>query len=518
MKEEKRRVVVTVLTVMLLIIIFSGVTYAYFTATNNQGSTSLITVTGGKMTITYKDGNSSLLVSKEITPSNEIRVDKTFTLTGTNTTSGLAMPYKVGIKYTNGFSNGQLYYYIKRTTSNSNITSNLIGKANQTIAGHPSETGYTKGIFIKSSNETYLELAKGKFKAGTSNQTITFNLKIQFPDNNENQDTEKGKSFSGYIVINNEEETAVDYIVNLYNQDKINNGLLMDDTKDANIRYSGSNPNNYVEFGNTRELWRIIGIFDVKDSETGEYQKKIKLVRNEPLGNYSWDATGNNNYGINDWTDADLMKELNGDYLDTTLTANTQWYNSHWSSSGPVFRRTGIFDYTKVIKTKYQQLISESVWNLGANSWNNPSESPYGLPTKGQYEAERGNVTYQNRRPIVWTGKIALIYASDYGYASTDTECRKDLRAGLTLTDNKIDATGANCKNNNWLYRNTNYLTISPCSWNPGFAFYQVRSGNIDNNGSAVYLNMPVFPSLYLSSDIKIISGEGISSNAYQLG
>ena len=34
-------------------------------------------------------------------------------------------------------------------------------------------------------------------------------------------------------------------------------------TSDGNIRYTGSNPSNYVEFGNINELWRIIGIFNV---------------------------------------------------------------------------------------------------------------------------------------------------------------------------------------------------------------------------------------------------------------
>ena len=517
-KEEQIKVYVMIGTIIMLLVIFSGITYAFFSANNNQGSTSLIEATSGKMLISYKDGTSDLLVSKDIQPSNNIIIDKTFTLMGTNTTSGLVMPYKIGIKYTNSFSNGQLHYYIKRTTTNSNITSNLIGTANQAIPGNTSETGYTTGIFIKNQSESYLELANGEFKSNTSNQTITFNLKVQFPDTGENQDSEKGATFTGNIVVNYENETGVDYITKLYNEDKESNGLLADDTKDANIRYSGRNPNNYVEFGNTDELWRIVGIFNVTDSN-GITSQKLKIVRNESLGVYSWDATGNNDYGINDWTDADLMKELNGDYLDTTLTENkTDWYNSYWSSSGPKFRQEGVFNYKKVIKQNYQNMISETVWNIGANKWNNPSTSPYGLPTLEQYNAERGTLTYQNSRPTTWTGKIGLIYASDYGYASTNEECRTNLRAGLTLTDNKIDATGAKCKNNNWLYRNASYFTISTCSWNPGFAFYQISSGTIDNNGSAVYLNMSVFPSLYLSSNIKIISGEGTSSNPYKLG
>ena len=125
------------------------------------------------------------------------------------------MPYKIGIKYTSGFSNGQLHYYLKRTNQNANITSNLIGTSNQTIPGNTTETGYTSGTLKKGNR--YLELATGEFKANTSNQTITFNLKIQFPDTGINQDIEKGKSFTGEIVVNYENETGVDYITKLYN-------------------------------------------------------------------------------------------------------------------------------------------------------------------------------------------------------------------------------------------------------------------------------------------------------------
>ena len=44
-----------------------------------------------------------------------------------------------------------------------------------------------------------------------------------------------------------------------------------DNTVDENIRYYGSNPNNYVSFNN--ELWRIIGVFG----------NNVKLVRKDIL-------------------------------------------------------------------------------------------------------------------------------------------------------------------------------------------------------------------------------------------
>ena len=511
-KEEQIKVYVMIGTIVMLLVIFSGITYAFFSASNNKGSTSTVEVKSGKMTISYADGKSSLLVSKDIQPSSKIIIDKTFTLTGTNTTSGLAMPYKVGIKYTNGFSNGQLHYYLKRTNQNANITSNLIGTSNQTIQGNTTDTGYTTGIFIKNKTESYLELATGEFKANTSNQTITFNLKLQFPDTGINQDSKKGATFNGEIVVNYENETGVDYITKLYNGAKESNGLLMDDTKDANIRYSGSDSEvkNYVEFGNTGELWQIIGIFNVTDSESVTSQK-LKLVRNVSLGLYSYDTSeeGNNSgRGSSNWLSSKIMEELNNDYLDLTLTSSKKWYN------GKNNQQTAIFDYTKTIKSKYQRMISETLWNIGGGKYS--GTKPYNLYTKIQYENERDTITYNNNRPSTWLGKIGLIYASDYGYSSTDKECRKDLRAGLIYSNNTYDYTNVRCKNSNWLNNKEWLFTMSHSISDNHLMFITYGSNGIITEDSVVYAKS-IKPSIYLLQNVKITSGTGERDNPYKL-
>ena len=207
-KEEKIKVYVMIGTIIMLLVIFSGITYAFFSATNNQGSTSLIEATSGKMLISYADGKSSLLVSKDIQPSNNIIVNKTFTLTGTNTTSGLTMPYKVGLKYTSTFSDNQMHYYIKEINrpASSKATVEYTGETNQTVQGNSTYTGYSHGTLKKGTK--YTEMATGEFKANTSNQTITFNLILQFPDTGENQDSEKGKEINGKVEINHEASFA----------------------------------------------------------------------------------------------------------------------------------------------------------------------------------------------------------------------------------------------------------------------------------------------------------------------
>ena len=224
MENNNQRVltIVIVATVLILVIIFSGVTYAFFTANNPEGSTAQIVSKSGRMLINYNDGTDNIVPVTNIQPSNKILVNKTFTLTGSNTTvgtsssDGLSMPYKVGVKYTSTFSDGQIHYYIKEVNrpANSNVTANYVitpetGKTeddykNQTVPGNDTYTGYTHGTF--KNGKKYTEMVTGEFPACLNDQTITFNLIIQFPDNNENQDSEKGKTFNGKIVINYEPE------------------------------------------------------------------------------------------------------------------------------------------------------------------------------------------------------------------------------------------------------------------------------------------------------------------------
>ena len=219
-KNQKIGLVVILSTVLFLAIILIGMTYAFFTATNPKGSTAEIKSETGRMLITYNDGTDNIKPVTNIQPSNTILVNKTFTLTGSNTTvgmkasDGLSMSYKVGVKYTSTFGDGMMHYYIKEVErpANSNVTANYVitpelGKTeddykNQTVPGNDTYTGYTHGTFKNGSK--YTEMVTGVFPALKTDQTIKFNLIIQFPDNSLNQDSEKGKIFNGKVVVNYE--------------------------------------------------------------------------------------------------------------------------------------------------------------------------------------------------------------------------------------------------------------------------------------------------------------------------
>ena len=503
MEKYNQRVltIVTIVTVLILVIIFGGITYAFFTANNPEGSTAEIKSETGRMLITYNDGTDSIVPVTNIQPSNAILVNKTFTLTGSNTTvgtsssDGLTMSYKVGVQYTSGFSDGMMHYYIKSTNKSANVTEEYTGTTNQTVQGNPTYTGYTHGTFKKGNNK-YTEMVTGEFPASLNNQTITFNLIIQFPDNNENQDSEKGKTFNGKIVIN-QKPTLSDYIAEL---DLTENGLEIDETADKNIRYVGASPKNYLKFND--EIWRIIGVFNnvttIDEQGNEKTESLVKIIRNDSLGDYSWDSsisTINSGNGINEWSQADLMTELNTDYINTNLTSgSTYWYN------GSNNAKNGTYDYSKNIKSSWVDKIANVRWNLGGYS-------TYQVSFLNMYNAERGTLHISNpsdgiTRTNTWDGKIALIYPSDYGYASTDTICRSNLNS-------------TNCKNENWLYNNTWQLTLSPYSDDEYYVFYVHPLGVTSR--VAVFNNNSVRPTIFLKSNTIISSGDGTSDNPFIL-
>ena len=282
------------------------------------------------------------------------------------------------------------------------------------------------------------------------------------------------------------------YIENLYNDEVLRNvnNLKKDNTVDENIRYYGSDPNNYVSFNN--ELWRIIGVFG----------NNVKLVRKDSLGKLSWDSSEfrvNSGWGVNEWSQADLQVYLNKMYYGGTSVTCYNW-QSNKTTTCPTNR---LDDASKT-------LIDNHTWKTGAIEYNTRTD------TLAFYNAERGNVTGKIcnggdncndtvERTTEWPGHIALPYVTDYAYASSESICETNMRA----------QDGPNsyiCKNNNWMFKNTWYWTLSPGA----DTSYAGDVWYVDGDGLAGDDNA-VFPAIYLKSNILIESGKGTSSNPYIL-
>ena len=309
-------------------------------------------------------------------------------------------------------------------------------------------------------------------------------------------------------------ENAISYIENLYNTAASENGLVKDDTEDENIRYAGSNDKvkNYVSFDG--DVWRIIGIVD----------GKVKLVKNDSIGTYSWDSSAsdmNNGYGYNIWETKEGKTKGDGTTkADLNILLNDGFYGGTYPSTCYAGQNNTIKDCpTATINSTLKSMVDENaIWYLGGQTYSEPSTPPYGLSTLKSYYNERGTKVYSGHTDIAkteWTGPVGLIYPSDYGYASTDSECRSNLRAGVTYIDETIDYSNAKCKNNNWLYKSSTYWTMSPYSGSSNNVFRVGSSGSAYSDYACSAFG--VWPAIYLKSNILIESGDGSSSNPYIL-
>ena len=325
--------------------------------------------------------------------------------------------------------------------------------------------------------------------------------------------TGKGK-FKGLKITNGTKENAevkeitkptygmkaTEYITNLleYNGE----GLKIDNTPDQNIRYYGSNPNNYVRFNN--ELWRIIGVFG----------NNVKLIRKDSLGKLSWDSSDesiNGGAGINQWgesTDAD-GNEYAG--ADLQVYLNKMYYGGTSVTCYGGDRNQTTTCPTNTLDNTSKTLIDNHTWNTGAVYWNNETD------TLEVYQAERGTIKGKGYdrsndkviRTTEWVGYVALPYVTDWAYASDENECETKMFALRSYSDPL-------CNSNNWLGEIINVMILSP-----GTTFENCICPTVWN-GRSIYNNYPststlIYPSIYLKSNVLIESGNGSESNPYML-
>ena len=279
-------------------------------------------------------------------------------------------------------------------------------------------------------------------------------------------------------------------------------------------RYSVSNDvvKNYVNFNN--ETWRIIGVFRADDG-TGKTENRIKIIREESIGYYSWDTSDraiNSGEGINQWGEsgdyegADLMRLLNPGYESESVNNSLYWNRGSGTCYNGRNNATTTCDFSSTGLTENaKEMIEDAVWYTSAsNVFITASES---------YAEERSSATKQFTdegitvtRTTNWTGKVGLMYPSDYGYASSG--CRNGEQT-LYNYDNET------CTSTNWLYNSDNQWLLSPSTGYSFFVHNVYSTGGVGNSGASGADG--IRPVTFLSSSVKITGGSGTSSNPYEL-
>ena len=302
---------------------------------------------------------------------------------------------------------------------------------------------------------------------------------------------EKKYSYKFRVNINNEAAPKEDYALTFAKSKvgtdgleqvthTIDNTLQVDNKFATEYRYRGGDSvvKNYVTFNN--EVWRIIGVIPTEDTN-GKVENRIKIIRDTSIGKKKWNETQDTTTNSkNNWVTGTLNTYLNNDYYNT-------------------------------LTTDAKNMIGTTKYYLGGYGW---TDDTFTSDIMWQYERKKANdaseTYYYGTNPIMQNDvskKIALMYASDYGYAASK-ECSK----GLVYYNED-----SNCiTTNNWLDKSQDEWLLPQRSAISSNAFYVDSSGFVNLN-SDVNNEYAVRPVLYLSSNVKISGGEGTSQKPYML-
>ena len=309
--------------------------------------------------------------------------------------------------------------------------------------------------------------------------------------------------------------TAVEYITTLAQTDTTN--LATDDY--GNTRYIGANPNNYVDVDG--DIWRIIGVMKDIDDGTGDKSDRVKLIRIEPIGDHSWDTSEssiNSGLGINEWSQADLMKLLNPGYESESVSGSLYWNSSSGTCYNGQNNGTTSCDFTSTgINDKLKNMLGNAVWNTGVSTTPEQIASKFYTEERGTRNGKictSGN--YCNDvidRTTTWTGLVGLMYPSDYGYATSGGSTTDRATCLNTVLYGYNDG----CSENDWLFNNGLQWTLSPFA-DPSYAsavHLLTGDGTIDTDSASS--NYGVSPVGYLLSNVKILGGEGTLESPFTL-
>ena len=529
--EKNKKLIV--LGVLALILIISGITYAILTWTSSRVNIGL---TSNCFTIDYTKGNDIANASIKALNESDLISDNKFTIK-----EGIALTYaNIGIKSTctiEGY--GSLYLNVT-TLSSAFSTGNSKGALKYAVLDNTSTTSTVTVASLL--NQKFNIVSKGSITSTgkitlltkqLSNTKLNKYLIVIYADVSKIANDAMDASFNGTVSADANQGTApvnaVELITDLYtNAPKTTTAVnnitynlapskgLMNDRKGSmstgidagNIRYYGANPNNYIYFNcsdyknqssSTCETWRIIGVFD----------GKVKLIRGSQIGTYSWDnkntSTGAETaWGKNDWTDARLMKLLNPGYESETI-GGSLYYNA---KSGNCY--SGQNNATKACYFTTTGLKNNTTRNMIAETtYYTRGHNTASIYVDAMYDKERVSGTVYSGRSTSWTGKVAIPYPSDYGYAADLSLCQKTL----------YDYNNATCTSNNWM---KTIITVyegwllTPYSVSGSGAWHARSAGKVDFGNSAYDAN-GVAPVLSLISELDIGSGTGESNSPYQL-
>ena len=518
--NEKKKKYAIVITFLVLMICITGGTYAYFalTASNNSVTGS---VGGASLNLTVtKVYPTSEHNSKNMIPQLESTLDEAISLEH---------------KCVDGNGNVICQVYSATVTNVGSTTSVLNGTISFTgIENMPnlkwmrindSNTLGTYSSSIASTDKVLFE-SERSFGANTSNTYyfvfwIDETGEVQTDNGTFRANIEFDSSTGGLTSTVRPNATLLsDYIISLYNDgssttnatvgdgpqtvslNNVQRIMMVDqgDTYGVEYRYYGNDTEedtangkyltkNYVDFNG--ELWRIISVSKVFSSEndtTGE--TRVRIIKDTVIGGYAWDDWSEDDDGnySNNWADATLMCQLNTMYYNDTVPACTNKSLSSLDTS---------------LNAEASSLIDNALWYLGGGETSDLYADDY-------YTMERGTTVADSSYPSRWTGKVGIMYPSDYAYAADLSQCKN--------TGYRYHRDTTNCTGTDWLFNSQMQWLMSPDSGISYDAWYVDEAGFVYCDNFGVDYEGGVRPLAVLKSDVTKVEGDGTNGNPYKLG
>ena len=512
MKENMKRKIAMLLTLLGVTSIVIGTTFAIYENTINTNKNHIIKTGVVNFTLTESTNGIVLNNLQELTDYEGMAQEEYYEFTikntgDTKTDYEISLVDKPNSSYTGTILN-EKYIKVGLLKNNSEEIIVNLKEVNRLIDKVTLDVDKSANYKLR----LWLDLKDitDEAKEALVGQKIFLALKINGIQNMENITIATDK----LIALTNNKDNSGLYTITHAKDSTLQIGATEDITE---YRYRGANPKNFVTFNG--ETWRIIGVFPTDDG-TGKIENRVKIIKDQSIGEYKWDdGTTAYNYTKNDnlmllqaknKSKVEYLEKKNkNNFIDLAIAEPAKSALNNWArpaSLNTYLNKT----YLNALSTTSQNMIGDTKYYLGGggnNSNFNSSVDFYSYERK--IKNTKSNEFYYDKNPNSWTGKLGLMYVSDYGYASDNCET-KALNDYNNSNDLRI------CNNANWLF-NLKKLeaTITQYSNTSTSIHYIADNGIVVSTYQASLAQTVVRPTLYLKSEVRIIDGEGTSTNPY---
>ena len=461
------------------------VSYAYYKIKLEGQKTHFVST--DVISFTYKESEDKISITNMEPKSDTEGIKENYFEfnVASNLVKDMSINYEISIlktSTTNSFEENDVKAYLTDGNDNALVNPILISNLGNSKKIANAKVIYNNSFMYNNSNEIQTHTYRLRVWLKSDINMSKYTVKQEIDDSKTNISL-TGCTFKFKVNVSTVEETGADTLIKLTNNQSesglytithsADNTLQIGATESiTEYRYRGASPKNYVTFNN--EVWRILGIFPTDDG-TGKIENRIKIIKDQSIGNKKWDTGNSNNWA----RPATLNTELNTTYLNS-------------------------------LDSTAQNMIGNAKYYLGGYSGFNSSVDFYFYERK--IKNTTSNEFYNGTNPNSFIGKLGLMYVSDYGYASSN--CENKIIFDYNSPSNDIRA----CNGTNWLFKGNDYQWLLPQRANNSNDAFFVYSDGFGNLGNVSDIQIGVRPVLYLISSVKITGGNGTSSSPYTLG